>query len=143
MRLAAALAASLLLQAAPAPAPPPPAEVPRLLALSQARWEALVPGAPSGPEVARVREGAPGAPSQTLLRLPKGAALPAGVHAAEATLVLLEGEMAIEAAGKAFELRVGSVLTLPAGVAYRGRTRWDRPALALVTLAGPWSRATP
>lgn len=108
-------------------------------AMSDAPWQKLAPAAERGPEVATVHAGT--SLSQTLLRLGKDAALPAGRHPADGTLVLLEGEMTVEAGGKRFQLLPGSVLELPAGTVYAGRTKWDKKALALLTLAGPWSRA--
>jgi len=111
----------------------------KLLAMGDAPWQPLTPGAAKGPEIAAVHAGA--GLSQTLLRVPKDTALPPGRHEAEATLVLLEGELTVEAEGKSFALVSGSVLELPAGTSYRGRTKWDRKAVALVTLAGSWSRA--
>jgi quercetin dioxygenase-like cupin family protein len=111
----------------------------RVTAMGDASWQRLVPGAEKGPEVATVLGGA--GLSQTLLRLAKDTALPPGVHDADATLVLLEGEMTIEAAGKTFALTPGSVLEIPKGTRYAGRTKWDKKALALLTLAGTWSRA--
>jgi quercetin dioxygenase-like cupin family protein len=111
----------------------------RLLAMDDAAWQPLLPGAEKGAQVAPVHAGP--ALSQTLLRLPKESAMPPGRHETDATLVLLEGELTIEAEGKTFQLARGSVLELPKGTVYRGRTKWDKPALGLITLAGPWSRA--
>ena len=103
-----------------------------------AAWQPLMPGAAKGPEVAAVQAAA--TLSQTLLRIPKEAALPSGRHASDATLVVLDGELTIEAEGKTFQLAQGSLLALPGGTVYRGRTRWDKKALVLITLAGPWAR---
>ena len=132
--LAFALAVLLLAAGEPAPAP-------RLAAMADAAWRKLTPEAAKGPEVATVHAGP--ALSQTLLRLAKDTVLPPGSHERDATLVLLEGELTIESSGKTFALTRGSLLELPAGTAYKGRTKWDKPALALVTLAGPWSRSVP
>ena len=110
----------------------------RLTALGDASWQRLVPGAEKGPEVATVL-GNVGL-SQTLLRMPKESVLPPGRHEVGATLVLLEGELTVEAEGKTFALTAGSMLELPKGTRYGGRTKWDKKALALITLAGPWSR---
>jgi quercetin dioxygenase-like cupin family protein len=110
-----------------------------LLAMDDAAWQPLLPEASRGPQVASVHAGA--GLSQTLLRVPKESTLPPGRHDTDATLVLLEGELTIEAEGRTFQLARGSVLELPKGTAYRGRTKWDKPALGLITLAGPWSRA--
>ena len=111
----------------------------RELAANQAAWQPLLPQAPKGAQVASVHAGA--TLSQTLLRIPKESALPEGRHDTDATLVLLEGELTVEAEGKTFQLARGSVLELPKGTIYRGRTKWDKAALGLITLAGPWSRA--
>lgn len=111
----------------------------KLLAMDDAAWEPLLPDFPKGAQVAPVHAGP--ALSQTLLRVPKESALPSGRHDTDATLVLLEGELTIEAEGKTFQLARGSVLELPKGTLYRGRTKWDKPALGMITLAGPWSRA--
>jgi quercetin dioxygenase-like cupin family protein len=110
----------------------------KLLTMGDASWQPLVPGVTKGPEVAAVHA----APtlSQTLLRIPKETALTPGLHEADATLVLLEGELTIEAEGKTFRLAQGSVLELPKGTVYRGRTKWDTKALLLITLAGSWAR---
>lgn len=110
----------------------------KLLSLGDAPWQPLTPGAVKGLEIAAVHAGA--VLSQTLLRVPKDTAFPEGRHEADATLVLLEGELTIEAEGKTFQLAQGSVLDLPKGTVYRGRTKWDKKALALITLAGPWAR---
>jgi quercetin dioxygenase-like cupin family protein len=109
-----------------------------LTSLDGAAWERLSSDAPKGVEIAHVHTGA--TLSQTLLRLPKDTPVPSGRHEADATLVLLEGELAVEAEGKTFQLAQGSVLELPAGTVYRGRTKWDKKALVLITLAGPWAR---
>ncbi|HET9300339.1 MAG TPA: cupin domain-containing protein [Candidatus Polarisedimenticolaceae bacterium] len=106
--------------------------------LEDASWQRLAPNAPKGVEVAAVHAGS--TLSQTLLRLPKEASLPPGRHDADATLVVLEGELTIEAEGKTFAMAQGSVLDLPKGTSYRGRTKWDKKALLLITLAGPWAR---
>ena len=106
--------------------------------MGDAAWQPLIPGATRGPEVAPVHAAA--ALSQTLLRLAKDTVLPPGRHGADATLVLLEGELTIEAEGKTFALAQGSVLELPAETIYRGRTKWDKKALVLITLGGPWAR---
>jgi quercetin dioxygenase-like cupin family protein len=110
----------------------------KLLGMGDAAWQPLTPGTPKGPEYAAVHVDT--AMSQTLLRVPKDTAVPEGRHQNDATLVLLEGELTIEAEGKTFALVRGSVLELPAGASYRGRTKWDKKALVLITLAGPWSR---
>lgn len=110
----------------------------KLLALGDAPWQRLGPDAPKGVEVAAVHAAA--ALSQTLLRIPKETALPSGRHASDATLVVLDGELTIEAEGKTFQLAQGSVLALTGGTVYRGRTKWDKKALVLITLAGPWAR---
>jgi quercetin dioxygenase-like cupin family protein len=110
----------------------------RLVAMGDAPWQPLVPGAAKGPEVAPMH--AATTLSQTLLRIPKETALPPGLHDADATLAVLEGELTIEAEGKTFQLAQGSLLELPAGSVYRGRTKWDKKALLLITLAGPWAR---
>jgi mannose-6-phosphate isomerase-like protein (cupin superfamily) len=107
--------------------------------MDEAAWQPLIPGTAKGPEFAAVH--AEDAMSQTLLRVPKESTLPAGHHQADGTLVLLEGELTIETGGKTFSLKRGSVLELPEGTVYGGRTKWDRPALALITLTGPWSRS--
>src|SRR5262245_21484940 len=109
----------------------------KLLSPGNAPWQPLSPGATRGAETAAVHAAA--TLSQTLLRLPKDTALPPGRHDADATLVLLEGELTIEAEGKTFALTQGALLELPAGTIYRGRTKWDKKALVLITLAGPWA----
>ncbi|HEX5041571.1 MAG TPA: cupin domain-containing protein [Candidatus Polarisedimenticolaceae bacterium] len=110
----------------------------KLLAMGDASWQPLVPGATKGPEVAAVHVAA--TLSQTLLRIPKEAVLPEGRHDVDATLVVLEGELTVEAEGRTFQLVQGSLLELPAGTSHRGRTKWDKKALLLITLAGPWAR---
>jgi len=109
-----------------------------LLAVGDAPWQRLGPDAPKGVEVAAVH--AASTLSQTLLRVPKESSLPPGRHDADATLILLEGELTIEAEGKTFQLAQGSVLEVSSGTVYRGRTKWDKKALLLITLAGPWAR---
>ena len=109
-----------------------------LTSLEDVSWQRLSSDAPKGVEVGTVHAGS--TLSQTLLRLPKESSLPPGTHDADATLVLLEGEVTIEAEGKTFALAQGSVLDLPKGTVYRGRTKWDKKALLLITLAGPWAR---
>jgi len=110
----------------------------KLLGMGDVAWQPLTPGTAKGAEYAAVHPGM--AMSQTLLRVPKDSAVPEGRHPTDATLVLLEGELTIETEGKTFALVQGSVLELPAGASYRGRTKWDKKALVLITLAGPWSR---
>jgi quercetin dioxygenase-like cupin family protein len=111
----------------------------RHLSMADAPWQKLFPEAARGPEIATVIAG--DSLSQTLLRLPKETVLPPGRHGADATLVVLEGDLTVEAEGKTLALAKGGLLELPKGVVYRGRTRWDKPALVLITLAGAWSRS--
>ena len=109
-----------------------------LTSLEDVSWKRLSSDAPKGMEVGTVHAGS--TLSQTLLRMPKESSLPPGRHDADATLILLEGELTIEAEGKTFQLAQGSVLEVSSGTVYRGRTKWDKKALLLITLAGPWAR---
>ena len=80
---------------------------------------------------------------QTLVRLPKGYALPAHSHSADETILVLKGKLVLELAGKTETLAAGGYAVMPAGTVFALKAAGFGGADFLAAFNGPFDMKAP
>ncbi len=75
---------------------------------------------------------------QTMVRMPKGYALPAHSHTADETILVLKGKLVIELAGRDRTLTAGGYAVIPAGTVFSFKVAGFSGADFLAAFNGPF-----
>ncbi len=118
------------------------AAAPVVKAASRVDWKASG-SLPPGAEYHLIYEDPKTHAVQTLVRFPKGYALPAHSHSTDETIVVLKGKLVLELGGKSETLSAGGYASLPAGTVFSIRSAGFGGVEFLAAFNGPFDMKTP